>query len=127
MANGKPPLSAAAKAALDAVDWARIDAMTDADIDRQIKANPDAADLGDVAPEKIYRYHRPTGLSTKRIRERLGLSQVAFAARFGFSVGSVRDWEQGRGDPDTAAQTLLAVIDCDPDLVADIVQRIQAA
>jgi len=112
---------AAAEAALAAVDWARIDAMTDTDIDRQIADNPDAVEPS--ADARVYRHHRPTGVSTRRIREGLSLTQAAFAKRFGFSVGAVRDWEQGRRDPDRATQHLLGVIRSAPELVAEIVER----
>jgi putative transcriptional regulator len=38
------------------------------------------------------------------IRRALGLSQEEFAARFHLPLGALRDWEQGRRDPDTAAR-----------------------
>ncbi|WP_342241834.1 helix-turn-helix domain-containing protein [Inquilinus sp. OTU3971] len=40
------------------------------------------------------------------IRKRLGLSQSAFAAKFGFSVSAVRDWEQHRKVPEPATPYL---------------------
>lgn len=109
---------AAAKAALAAVDWARVDAMTDADIDRQIAEDSDAAEPSGDA--RVYRHHRPTGVSTRRIREGSELTRAAFAERFGFSLGAVRDWEQGRRDPDRATQHLLGVIQRAPDIVGEM-------
>lgn len=53
----------------------------------------------------------------KAIRARLGLTQAAFAARFGLAVGSVRDWEQGRTAPDRPARVLLQVIAHEPEAV----------
>jgi len=50
----------------------------------------------------------------KAIRRRLDLSQAEFAARFGFTLGTVRDWEQGRRRPVGPARVLLAVIARDP-------------
>jgi putative transcriptional regulator len=38
------------------------------------------------------------------IRKRLGLSQERFARRFGLSPATVRDWEQGRRQPDAPAR-----------------------
>jgi putative transcriptional regulator len=38
------------------------------------------------------------------------VTQDQFARRFGFSVGAVRDWEQGRRKPDGAARVLLTLI-----------------
>jgi putative transcriptional regulator len=51
------------------------------------------------------------------IRKRLNLTQEAFAARFGFSAGAVRDWEQGRRRPEASARILLTVIDKEPEAV----------
>ncbi len=38
------------------------------------------------------------------------VTQDQFARRFGFSPGTVRDWEQGRRKPDGAARVLLFLI-----------------
>jgi len=54
----------------------------------------------------------------RAIRAELGLTQPAFAARFGLPVGTVRDWEQGRAAPDQAARVLLRVIARAPETVA---------
>ncbi len=51
------------------------------------------------------------------IRKRLKLSQSEFAERFGLSVATIRDWEQGRRNPDCTARTLLKVIDRRPEAV----------
>lgn len=59
----------------------------------------------------------PASVDVKAIRNRTGLSQVAFARRFGFSPDAVRDWEQGRRRPEQAARTLLLVIDREPEAV----------
>ena len=53
----------------------------------------------------------------KQLRRRLGLTQESFAARFGFSLGTVRNWERGRRRPEGPAQILLQVIDREPDAV----------
>ena len=45
------------------------------------------------------------------VRRRLGLSQGDFAHRFGFPVGTLRHWEQGRRRPRGSALALLHVID----------------
>jgi putative transcriptional regulator len=48
------------------------------------------------------------------IRNKVGLSQDDFASAFGVSVGTLRNWEQGRNRPDGPARALLTVIDRDP-------------
>ena len=61
----------------------------------------------------------PAEVDVKLIRERLGLSQHEFAQRFGFSTGSVRNWEQGHRRPEGPARVLLKVIDINPKAVED--------
>ncbi|HEY0836362.1 MAG TPA: XRE family transcription factor [Azospirillum sp.] len=116
-------VSPAARAALAAVDWAVIDAMTDEDIARQIAENPDAGpDLSDAPPEALRIVHSPGGVNVRAIRAKFDLTQAAFAERFGFSLGAVRDWEQNRKAPEGPARTLLLLIEEHPDLVAAAVR-----
>ena len=53
----------------------------------------------------------------KRIRWALHMSQVEFAKTFRIPLGTLRDWEQHRRDPDRAAQAYLEVIAREPDAV----------
>jgi len=53
-------------------------------------------------------------LDVGAIRDKVGLSQDDFANAFGVSVGTLRNWEQGRNRPDGPARALLTVIDRDP-------------
>ena len=48
----------------------------------------------------------------------LGLSQRAFADRFGIPYATVQNIEQGRGAPKPLALLVLAAIELDPDLMA---------
>jgi putative transcriptional regulator len=98
----------AAKAVLE-TDWARVRATTDAEIDRQIAEDPDTAPIATDA-ELLAMLARGT-------RERLGLTQAAFARRFGIRLGTLRDWEQGRKKPDATALTYLRVISREPEMV----------
>jgi putative transcriptional regulator len=66
-----------------------------------------------------YGVHLPEGLDVKAIRSKLDLSQEAFALRFGLSAAAVRDWEQGRRQPEQAARVLLLVISHNPDVVTE--------
>jgi len=61
--------------------------------------------------------HVPEQINVRAIREKVGLSQHKFAAQYGFSVVSIRNWEQGRRQPDVAARAFLVVIDSEPDAV----------
>jgi len=40
----------------------------------------------------------------------LGHNQEDFAVRFHIAIGTLRDWEQGRAEPDQAARAYLKVI-----------------
>jgi putative transcriptional regulator len=53
---------------------------------------------------------------TQRIT--LMLTQEEFAARYAIPLGTLRDWEQGRTEPDTPARAYLKVIAAEPDLAA---------
>jgi putative transcriptional regulator len=74
---------------------------------------------GEADPKK-YGVHAPANVDVAAIRTKLGLTQEAFAARFGFSKGAVRDWEQGRKVPETSARILLKVIEKRPDIVLEV-------
>ena len=66
---------------------------------------------------KGYKVHIPDAVDVKAIRARSGLSQAKFAARYGFSADSIRNWEQGRRQPDVAARAYLLVIASEPEAV----------
>ncbi len=61
--------------------------------------------------------HVPEEIDVAAIRKRLGLSQGEFAARFGFKLDAVQNWEQGRRRPDGAARAFLRVIEREPEAV----------
>ena len=98
------------------VDWARVKGATDEDIDKMIASDADAAP--DIARSRDWRrVSKPRVPDVQAIRRKLGLSQSEFAARFGFSVRTVQEWEQGRAVPDRPARILLRVIDKSPKTV----------
>lgn len=83
-----------------------------------------AAGLGDAksfiegtADKQAFRIHVPTQVDVKKIRTRLGLSQESFAQTYGFALSAVRDWEQGRRQPERSARILLKVVEKEPDAV----------
>ncbi len=61
--------------------------------------------------------HVPEQVDVRAIRKRLGVSQAKFATQFGFALDAVRNWEQGRRQPDVSARAFLMVIDREPDAV----------
>lgn len=60
------------------------------------------------------RKHVIPSVDVTEIRRRLKLSQAEFAAAFGLSLDSVKNWEQGHRSPEGPAKVLLAVIAKDP-------------
>lgn len=56
-------------------------------------------------------------VDVKAIRETMELSQEQFALEFGLELATVRNWEQGRSQPDTAARNYLVTIAHDPKAV----------
>jgi putative transcriptional regulator len=59
----------------------------------------------------------PKQIDVGRIRRKLGMSQAAFAARFGFSIKNIQNWEQGSRQPEGPARAYLLVIDRNPKAV----------
>jgi len=96
------------------IDWSRFDAMTDAQRHRAAVNDPDAQPLTE---EDLSRMKRTP--QAKIIRRALGLSQEDFAARYHIPLGTLRDWEQGRVEPDQAARAYLKVIAREPDTVRE--------
>ena len=95
-------------------DWSRFDAMSQAQRHAAALADPDAQPL---TAENLAGM-KPTP-RVKIIRRALGLSQEDFAARFRIPVGTLRDWEQGRKEPDAAARAYLIVIARNPEAVRE--------
>jgi putative transcriptional regulator len=60
--------------------------------------------------ERRYRVHVPARIDVRAIRAKLDLTQEEFAARFGFSVNTLRHWEQGKRQPEGPTRAYLLVI-----------------
>ena len=84
------------------IDPAVVDATTEADIASQQRED-EAQARQDMA-----RYAR-------RVRKRLGLTQVEFARRIDVPHETIRNWEQGKRGPTGAARALLRVLDKAPE------------
>jgi putative transcriptional regulator len=72
------------------------------------------------ADPKTYRVHLPDEVDVGLVRRGLGLTQASFAAKFGFSISAVRDWEQRRRRPDRSARLLLKLVEREPEAVARV-------
>lgn len=66
-----------------------------------------------------YRVRVPELINVKAIRAKLGMTQEQFAGRFGFSIKTLRHWEQGLRVPEGPARAYLLVIDRNPKAVEE--------
>lgn len=71
-------------------------------------AEPTTAEIAEARPVP----------GVKRLRRALGLTQEEFAARYRIPVGTLRDWEQGRTEPDQPARAYIRVIASNPEWVS---------
>jgi putative transcriptional regulator len=94
--------------------WQGFDAMTQ---DQRHAAALRDLDAQPITPENEHQMRRTP--QARVIRRALKLSQEEFAARFHIPIGTLRDWEQGRKDPDAAARAYLVVIGRNPAAVAE--------
>ena len=86
--------------------------MTAAQKHAAAMSDPDARPLTEADMTRMKRTPR-----AKIIRRALGLSQEDFAARYRIPIGTLRDWEEGRVEPDDAARAYLIVIAREPEMV----------
>jgi len=64
-----------------------------------------------------YRVHVPKEIDVRAIRTKLKMTQQEFAAQFGFSINTLRHWEQGKRVPEGPTRAYLLVIDRAPKTV----------
>jgi putative transcriptional regulator len=76
-----------------------------------------AIEDGDAWTDGEPAYPPPSPHQVRALRARLGLTQAQFARRFGFTLDTVQQYEQGRRRPSGPASTLLRVIEADPKAV----------
>jgi putative transcriptional regulator len=91
--------------------------MTPEEVEKAAWADPDARPMTDEEFARAKRIPR-----AKTLRRALGLTQEEFAARYRIPLGTLRDWEQGRSEPDQPARAYLTVIAHDPEGVRRALQ-----
>lgn len=96
---------------------ARLDAMTEEEIEANAASDPDnpPPDEAEIARATLVRLAR-------RVREKSGLSQRKFADTYRINVARLRDLEQGRSRPDSALAAYLKVIEREPEAVLRALQ-----
>jgi putative transcriptional regulator len=92
--------------------------MTTAAVEAAARADRDARPL---SGEDLRRMKRTP--QAKIIRRALALTQEEFAVRYHIPLGTLRDWEQGRAQPDKPTRAYLKVIACEPERVERLLNQ----
>jgi putative transcriptional regulator len=93
-------------------DWGPFDAMTDDERHAAAVSDPDAQPWTEEQLANAKPIPR-----TITMRRAFRLTQEQFAEQFAIPIGTLRDWEQRRKEPDAAARAYLRVIAAEPDMV----------
>jgi putative transcriptional regulator len=91
--------------------------MTEEEIHSAAASDPDARPMTEGELRNARRVPR-----VKIIRRALQLTQEEFAARYHIPLGTLRDWEQGRSEPDQTAKAYLKVIAANPEAIYQALQ-----
>jgi putative transcriptional regulator len=94
------------------MDWARFDTLTDESVIARAMTDPDNRPLTGDDLKRMKR--RPRAYVVRRA---LRMTQEQFAEAYRIPIGTLRDWEQGRTEPDQANRAYLKVIAVDPEFV----------
>jgi putative transcriptional regulator len=91
--------------------------MTEAEVVAAANSDPDARPM---TAEQLRRAKRVPRVKT--LRRALGLTQEEFAVRYQIPIGTLRDWEQGRTEPDQPTRAYLKIIAREPERVEHILK-----
>lgn len=89
------------------INRAKILATTENDIRKHMREDEDDLDISAAA----------LALSPKTLRLKHGMTQEQFAEALRIPVATLRNWEQGRVEPDPAAKSLMRVFAKNPKAV----------
>ena len=94
--------------------------MTPEAIEKAARADRDAQPLTEADLKRMKRTPQ-----AKIIRRALALTQEEFSVRYHIPLGTLRDWEQGRSEPDQPTRAYLKVIAREPERVERVLNRRQ--
>jgi putative transcriptional regulator len=100
-------------------DWGHADAMSEDEVHAAAMKDRDARPMTDTEWDAAPQVPR-----ARIIRRALDLTQEEFSARFQIPLGTLRDWEQGKAEPDQSARAYLRAIAGD---AAAVQRALQAA
>ncbi len=69
------------------------------------------------------RVHHFPAIDIAAIRKKAGATQDGFARQIGVSIATLRNWEQGRRQPEGPARVLLAMLARDPGIVVRVLGK----
>lgn len=101
----------------DKSDWSRFDHLSEAEVTAAALTDDDNPPLTNSEVARLRPVPNP-----KEIRKQLRMTQAQFARRFQLPLGTLRDWEQGVREPDSAAKSYLRVIARNPQAVLDALE-----
>ena len=95
---------------MTAENWQRLDAMTDAEIHARALDDPDNPP---TPPERLARMRRVS--PAKFIRQKLAMTQQAFAAAYAIPLDTLKAWERHEAEPNPVELAYLRAIERAPD------------
>ncbi len=102
----------------DRTDWSGLPHLTEEEINAAALTDPDNPPRTPEREKHLKRVPR-----AKVIRRAMHLTQEEFAAQFRIPLGTLRDWEQGKTEPDQAARAYLKVIARNPKAVLEALEE----
>ena len=79
----------------------------------------DLIEKGEMQPARVFKLD-PSDITA--MRNKTHKTQEEFATMLNISIGTLRNWEQGRRKPDGAALSLLKVVSADPQYVEKVLR-----
>ena len=108
--EGKRSSSARDRHGMTPEDWERLRNMTDEEVHTRALADPDCPP---TSPERLARMRRVS--PAKFIRQKLAMSQEAFAAAYGIPLDTLDAWERHAAEPGPVELAYLHAIERAPD------------
>lgn len=100
--------------------WNKLKSLTEEQIISAAKPDPDAKPVSRAQLEKFKRVTPPAEINVRKLREKLHVSQTAFAEYFGVNIRTIQEWEQHRRTPNAIARNFLKIIEKAPKTVLKV-------
>ena len=94
--------------------------MNDTDFESMMASVAEARSFARGEQVPGLRVHHFPAIDITAIRKKAGATQDGFARQIGVSTATLRNWEQGRRQPDGPARVLLSMLARDPGIVARV-------